>query len=107
MSSTESARSSTFEQFPVTPTPEGWEPIREDEFMRLPEYAIELITSSMNGMLENVTREELIETMHRFFENSSNSEISTSAQIESLNNENESSGGHHSPAGGTVHSLEQ
>ena len=100
------SQSATPEQFSNAVAPEGWDPIREDEFERLPEYAVELITQSMNGVLDNVTREQLEASMRNFFENSSNVQ-NLSASLELINQENECRGGGNSPACGEIHSFEQ
>ncbi len=94
------------EQFSLTTIPEGCEPIREDEFERLPDYAVELITQSINGVLENVTREQLETSMRNFFENSSNVQ-NLSVSNDNVNQHNECSGGRDSAACGEVHPSQQ
>ena len=99
------------EQFSVRTVPEGCDPIREDEFERLPDYAIELIIQSMNGVLEHVTHEQLVASMANFFENSSRGEIlisesTTITSHEEVDN-HEHSRGSDSAACGALHSSEQ
>jgi len=95
------------QQFSRMTIPEGCDPIREAEFERLPDYAIELITQSMNGMLENVTRDQLLTTLTNFFENSSNVEICNSDPVIICESENEFGRGSDSATCGTVHPFEQ
>jgi hypothetical protein len=70
--------------------PEGCEPIREDEYFRLPDYVLDEIEKSSRGHLPACTPEELETTMRTYFtaqavsSNSTNDE-NVHAQIELQN----------------------
>lgn len=70
------------EQFCGTCIPKGCEPIREEEFERLPEYVIELIYQSERGELTPTSREQLAELSQSFF----TVQNSTSLENEELEN---------------------
>jgi len=54
----------------VTPTTcyeNGWTPIREDEFERLPDWCINIYNDRMNGKINPTTNEELAEMLTKYF----------------------------------------
>ncbi len=66
----------------IASVPEGVEPIREEEFYRLPDYVHELIEKSYHNELPITTHDEMVEALTSFFE-SQNSSTST----ENINHE--------------------
>jgi len=98
------------EQFYDNGIPKGCEPIREEEFERLPDYVIELISQSDRGELLPTTREQLVELSESFFAvqnstNLQNEEIENAIVI--LNEENEQGGNRNFGASGEVSSPQQ
>jgi hypothetical protein len=65
-----SAAEDSCKQFGFHTLPEGADPIREDEFERLPDYVADLIQQSSDGTLQNCDPEELKQVTATFFENS-------------------------------------
>lgn len=69
--------------------PEGCEPIREEEYFRLPDYVLDEIEKSVRGNLPPCTPEELETTMRTYFtgqavsSNSTNDENVNDTQIDS------------------------
>ena len=98
------------EQFCGNCIPKGCEPIREEEFERLPDYVIDLIYQSDRGELLPTTRDELNEITESFFtvQNSTslqNDELENTVVI--LNEENEQRGDSNFGTSGEVHSPQQ
>lgn len=60
--------------------PEGAEPIREEEFYRLPDYVHELMAKSLNNELPSTTSEELQESLNSFLKSQVESQNSSTTQ---------------------------
>jgi hypothetical protein len=56
------------EKLLISSVPEGAEPIREEEFYRLPDYVHELIEKSYHNELPITTHEEMVEALTSFLE---------------------------------------
>lgn len=99
------------EQFYENGIPKGCDPIREEEFERLPEYVIELIDQSDRGELKSTTRAELNEIAQHFFsvQNSTSleNESNENDEVVILNEEDEQGGSSDIGTRGEIHSPQQ
>jgi hypothetical protein len=92
------------QQFGALTIPEGCEPIREEEFERLPDYAIDLIFQSTRGELEPTSRDQLAEIMTQYFtvQNSTSLESNENVEI-AEQNQDEQRGDNHTDTRREVH----
>jgi len=100
------------EQFNVAlqKIPEGCEAIREEEFYRLPEYVLELMSQSWRGELSPASQDEVKESLEVYLrsQNSSNSQVVNIVEnAESTTINHECDGERDPGSGGSTHLPEQ
>jgi hypothetical protein len=95
------------QQFGALTVPEGCEPIREEEFERLPDYAVDLIFQSTRGELEPTSRDQLAEIMTQYFTVQNSTSLESNENVElAEQNQNEQGGDNHFDTRREVHSSQ-